>query len=334
MIGGSFLREKGPLVTPHAKVVDPRAEGSLVLKIPELIAIGQIDVVSFHYNNLDADPWSFCILHQNPKRIFRGCHFRWLEGNCMLTDVPMYVNKIKNWAGRINLRYQPDEKFDFLLNIHGGMNRGDSRQFQQMPAQQSDTSAFVDFASGDFNDYIDFDVRCIAGTAICSNEATPGNPARGGEWLETVQGPESGDPFAGDYNYVEPEELNLYGGYLSGDIQLAEGLLFKTITGYEANARNIRSDLDASPFVSLQPTLTNSSWQLTQDLKVIWNEREDLVVEVVLHRRDRRGGRGRRRRRRRRGKDHLFWWQRLALRDLAAAEDDEADDERVDEGGD
>ncbi|MFL2935360.1 MAG: TonB-dependent receptor [Myxococcota bacterium] len=195
-------------------------------------------------------------------------------------NVDMYVNKIKNWAGRINLRYQPDEKFDFLLNIHGGMNRGDSRQFQQMPAEQSDTNAFVNFAGGDFNDYIDFDVRCIAGTAICSNEATPGDSRVGGEWLETVQGPESGDPFAGDYNYVEPEELNLYGGYLSGDIQLAEGLLLKTITGYEANARNIKSDLDASPFVSLQPTLTNSSWQITQDVKLIWNEREDLVVEV------------------------------------------------------
>ena len=190
-------------------------------------------------------------------------------------NVPMWVNAIKNWAGRVNLRYQPDEKFDFLLNIHGGMNRGDARSFQQMPADQASNEQFISFRTGGA-EYVDFDVKCINGTTICDNNGIPA----GRDWLNNVQGPESGDPYAGDYNYVEPEELNLYGGYLSGDIQLAEGLLFKTITGYEGNTRYIRTDLDASPFIKLQPTLRNGSWQVTQDIKLIWDEREDLVVEV------------------------------------------------------
>ncbi|MEE3328909.1 MAG: TonB-dependent receptor [Myxococcota bacterium] len=191
-------------------------------------------------------------------------------------NVPMYVNKIKNWAGRINLRYQPDEKFDFLLNVHGGMNRGDSRSFQFMPANQPANSQFVSFQGGPLaRGYVDFDVKCINGTTICGYD-----PATKEEWVNTVQGPEDGDPFAGDYNFIEPEELNLYGGYLSGDIQLGEGLLLKTITGYEANSRNIRTDLDGSPFILLQPTLRNGSWQVTQDIKLLWDQRDDLVVEV------------------------------------------------------
>ena len=190
-------------------------------------------------------------------------------------NVPMYVNAIKNWAGRVNMRFQPNETFDFMLNIHGGMNRGDSRQFQQVPGNQTDGEPFVDFAIVDFNAYRDFDLPCInsAGISGCQYDSSE-------EWVNGIVGPESGDPYAGDYNFVKPEELNLYGGYLSGDIQLKEGLLLTTITGYEANTRNIRSDLDGSPWVLLQPTLRNGSWQVTQDVKLVWDEREDLVVEV------------------------------------------------------
>ena len=192
-------------------------------------------------------------------------------------NVPMYVNKINNWAGRVNVRYQPSETFDFMFNFHGGMNRGDSRQFQQVPGDQTDGEQFVDFGTTDFNGYRDFDLPCInspgAGRTNCPYDTAD-------EWKAGVVGPESGDAFAGDYNFVEPEELNLYGGYLSGDIQLREGLLLTTITGYEANERNIRTDLDGSPWVLLQPTLRNGSWQVTQDIKLVWDEREDLVVEV------------------------------------------------------
>ena len=192
-------------------------------------------------------------------------------------NVPMYVNRIENWAGRVNIRYQPSETFDFMLNFHGGMNRGDARQFQQVPGDQTDGEQNVDFSTGDFNQYRDFDLPCInsaaAGISGCPYDTTE-------EWVNGIVGPESGDAFAGDYNYVEPEKLNLYGGYLSGDIQLREGLLLTTITGYEANSRNIRTDLDGSPWVLLQPTLRNGSWQVTQDVKLVWDEREDLVVEV------------------------------------------------------
>ena len=192
-------------------------------------------------------------------------------------NVPMYVNRIENWAGRVNVRYQPSETFDFTLNVHGGMNRGDSRQFQQVPGDQLDGETFVDFATKDFNAYRDFDLPCInnpaGGVTGCPYDTAE-------EWKAGIVGPESGDAFAGDYNFVQPEELNLYGGYLSGDIQLKEGLLLKTITGYEANSRNIRTDLDGSPWVLLQPTLRNGSWQMTQDVKLIWDEREDIVVEV------------------------------------------------------
>ena len=179
--------------------------------------------------------------------------------------VPMWVNRIENWAGRVNLRFQPNEKFDFLLNIHGGMNRGDARQFQSMGATQLNTEPRVQFARSDQRLYGDFDVY---------------QNVNGNEEIAALTGPEDGDPFAGDYNLVDSENLDLFGGYLAGDIQIADGLLFKTITGYEGNQRDTTSNLDGSPQISLEPVFKNEAWQVTQEFKLIWDSRDDLVMEV------------------------------------------------------
>ena len=189
--------------------------------------------------------------------------------------VPMWVNNVLNWAGRFNLRFQPNDRVDFLLNLHGGMNRGQARQFQLMGARQTNTDQFINIKSSSFQNYNDFDLPCYRRSVTPDCTIPVGTP-----YGDFVKGPEDGDPFAGDYNLVEQERLNLFGGYLSGDIQLAEGLLFKTITGYEANQRRLQPNLDGGSWVVLEPVLRNRSWQATQEFKLIWDERDDVVVEL------------------------------------------------------
>ena len=188
----------------------------------------------------------------------------WRPGE--LPPVDRWVNAVDNWAIRGLFRWQPSEDVDWVLNIHGGMNEGDARQFQVIGAFQRPGDEFADYgiplAGGD---YADRDNATVT--------------AGGGQLIYATH-PSLGRPFEGDYNINEPESLKLYGASLTGDIRLKDSLLFKTISGFEGNERNLHANLDGSPLRQLEPTLTNESWQLTQEFKLILDGDGPVTAEV------------------------------------------------------
>ncbi len=172
--------------------------------------------------------------------------------------VKSWVNDTKNWAARTIIRFQHDFlDMDWMLNIHGGQNRGDARQFQHIPVRQLPTDETPVSSQSDSEGYIDADTRLWRNRNRFISPTTPGK----------------GDPFEGDYNKVEKEKIDLFGSNLVGKMSFDDGAYtLTTITGYEFNERNSEIDLDASPATGLEPRLSNSSYQLTEELRLDFDD--------------------------------------------------------------
>jgi iron complex outermembrane receptor protein len=174
---------------------------------------------------------------------------------------------------------------DWVLNLHGGTNSGGGRQFQVIGAQQRPDQETPDLLSRNtFSGYFDRDLLYF-GDRIHPQDRGFGQDLEADPPLPGVSpfyhlDPAGGDPYAGDYNINEPESLKLYGTSLSGDIRLKDTLLFKTISGFEGNERSLRVNLDGQPSEGLEPLLSNASWQMTQEFKLIYEGENGLVGEI------------------------------------------------------
>jgi iron complex outermembrane recepter protein len=170
--------------------------------------------------------------------------------------VKQWVNDQSNWGARTLIRYQQDVGdvgLDFILNFHGGQNRGDARQFQMVGATQLTTeiSPRSDIAL-DTDGYTDPD-----------NQVVP----PGGASFKRINDPFDGNPYEGDYNNVEKEKLDLFGSNLVGKLDYGNYSV-TSVTGYEWNKRDVELNLDGNPYVSLEPILSNRAYQVTQELRV------------------------------------------------------------------
>jgi iron complex outermembrane receptor protein len=187
----------------------------------------------------------------------------WVPGEP--TGVDEDVNDKDNWAARAILHFEPTVDQDWFLNVHGGQNRGDSRQFQVI--------GVVDLAGG-------FDLgRPTRPIYRDPDTETPNTTFPPIPPIFGAETPEAGDAFAGDYNTVGKEELDLLGGNLRGEIQWGD-LTFTTITGIEWNQRNVETNLDGGPRISLEPELDNHSYQFTQELTATYDTGGEYTLEA------------------------------------------------------
>ena len=193
------------------------------------------------------------------------------ENGVTPTDIPLWTNNVDNWAVRALIRWQPSENIDWILNVHGGMNRGDARQFQHVTATQNGNQSRPSFEIlRDRSGYFDADLQTFP---ILS---PPGR-------ADPATYPEAGDPYAGDYNINGQEYLNLYGTSLTGQYTFGanDEFMFRTISGFEGNERESEVNLDAGPYpFGLEPILANSAWQISQEFKLNWDNGNDWSAEV------------------------------------------------------
>jgi iron complex outermembrane receptor protein len=144
--------------------------------------------------------------------------------------LPKWVNDVDKWATRGLLRWTPTDTTDWLLNVHAGRNRGDARQ-----NQMRGTFPPIWDGIGEIQRY----------------------PYRDADR----------DPFAGDYDLVEDENLELFGASLKGTWE-RERYLIESITGYESNERSILDNSDATSLVHIHSDLSDSAWQVSQELRL------------------------------------------------------------------
>lgn len=168
--------------------------------------------------------------------------------------VKEWVNDTRNWAARTIIRFQhPFLDMDWQLNLHGGQNRGDARQFQLIGVRQLPVDEFASSSpEGDFDQYQDPDNRLFLNNFGA---------------FRSISKPTDGNPYEGDYNNVEKEKIDLFGANITGRMSFGDYELI-SITGYEWNKRDTELNLDGNPFPGLEPNLRNKSYQLTQELRL------------------------------------------------------------------
>jgi len=189
----------------------------------------------------------------------------WTVGE--VPGVKQWVNDQNNWGARTLLRLEQEVEgvgLDFVLNFHGGQNRGDARQFQMVGATQLPTDLVPRPLPRDINNYADPD-----------NQRIPAGSAS----FATITSPFDGNPYEGDYNNVELEKLDLFGSSLTGKLDFGE-FIVTTVTGYEWNRRSVELNLDGNPFFGLEPVLTNEAYQVTQELRLDYDAGEGFSSQV------------------------------------------------------
>jgi len=173
------------------------------------------------------------------------------------------VNDLNNWAGRGLLRFLPTPDMEWILNVHGGLNRSTALQFQKLGSQPEE--AFPE--TTDRNDYFDAD---LPNRRITQFVRRP-----------TATSPLDGDPYAGDYNRTGDEDVDLFGSILTGTWNIDDFRL-TSITGWAQNRRDTQGNEDANPYVLLEIDWLNKAHQLTQDVRVAWDRGEDIVLEAGM----------------------------------------------------
>ncbi len=197
------------------------------------------------------------------------------------------VNDVENWAVRGILRFQPDvnDGMDWILNVHGGQNLGDSRRLQSL------RSNFIhDQGDPFFHEIIPTAGASEALAAINSTKnALEAETLGTGEVgsLEGLEGIREVDGFfalgsagdnrppggrggsdidAGFYDLDGLERLDTWGLSLrglwdTGPVELV------WLTGYEWYDRKIDDEGDATPVSSFPAVYEDSAWQLSQELR-------------------------------------------------------------------
>ncbi|MEM9174230.1 MAG: TonB-dependent receptor [Myxococcota bacterium] len=191
----------------------------------------------------------------------------WPRAGEGVPPVKEWVNDTRNWAARTIIRFQHEFlDMDWQLNIHGGQNRGDARQFQLVAAGQTQLENEPRPAVGntDVDSYTDADNRF----------GLQNRRQRG-----VIFSPFQGNPFEGDYNRVEKEKIDLYGSNITGQMVFGDFSL-KVVTGYEWNKRSTVINLDGNPYVSLEPFLSNNAYQITNEVRLDYDGGEGIAWQL------------------------------------------------------
>jgi iron complex outermembrane receptor protein len=146
-------------------------------------------------------------------------------------DVDSRVNNTDNWAGRFQLRLQPTDDQDWILNFSGGQSKALAYQFQSR------------------------------GTGVGANDDGIGSDSR--DYRDADR-----DPFAGDYDLVREEKLNILGVTLNGEIDYDFASL-RTTTGYARATDHAPRNFDASPNQVAHAYADSEVWQVSEEISLV-----------------------------------------------------------------
>jgi outer membrane receptor protein involved in Fe transport len=203
---------------------------------------------------------------------------RWVDNQNIRTvadfqGLKRWVNDVANWATRGIIRFQPDlnDGMDWILNVHGGQNLGDSRRLQAL------RSGFVQ------NEGDPFFVENVAAVSevLAARNSTAGGTQPGLEGIREVDGLFTSDSSAdnlipggrggddidaGFYDQDGLERLDSWGLSLQGLWDTGPVNLV-SLTGYEWYDRKIDDEGDAVPIREFAAVYEDSAWQVSQELR-------------------------------------------------------------------
>lgn len=183
--------------------------------------------------------------------------------------LPSLIGENQDWALRGSFLLEPLSGSDmtWLLNGHGSRLARDSGVGQLIG-----TNGLVGggggriFGSADRLGYRDRDQT--AESLALRNSGLTTAEARERLAFNLAEGrPLDTGPYRGDYNKVGRTIRDTWGATLQGDFYVGDAAV-RSITAYDGYERSAESDADFSPNPNFERKVTDTAWQLVQDLNV------------------------------------------------------------------
>jgi outer membrane receptor protein involved in Fe transport len=173
------------------------------------------------------------------------------------------LNDIGNWAARGILKYDPIPDMQWILNLHGGQNRSDSRHLQMLGAEGEGTKIkFEESLENGFSE---------ANAARIMQQRNGFEGTRSVEGLDasangSFPGEGGADSLKGFYNRDGGEFLDAAGFSLRGQWDL-RSVALTWLTGGEWYDRFVEDEGDANPIDSFPAEWMDTAWQVSQELR-------------------------------------------------------------------
>jgi iron complex outermembrane receptor protein len=186
-----------------------------------------------------------------------------LPGSPLLADIEEDVNDVDNWAARGILRWTPRSDVDVVLNAGGGLNRSLARQNQKIGTSENPQTGLKTAGNQDRAQYRDPDTctpgKCLRVRPQFAFPTTPG---------ET--NPLDGDPYKGDYNLTEDEDVDVFLSSLTAKYEPSDSFSLSSVTAYASNQRDTHDNADASPRLQVEVEWFNEAWQASEEVRASW----------------------------------------------------------------
>jgi iron complex outermembrane receptor protein len=169
------------------------------------------------------------------------------------TSLVDLVNNIDNWAARGLLSVRMPfigEDVDWLLNVNGGQNNSLATQYQHTGLSVSNPDPATGEAGPQFS-------RDPNGNPIIDRSLYRENFTEG-------------DNFAGEYDRIGPETLDLFGASLTGTWPATSSLEVESLTAYVFHDRKTFANDDANPKIWLDSDYKDRSNAVNQELTLRW----------------------------------------------------------------
>jgi iron complex outermembrane receptor protein len=174
-----------------------------------------------------------------------------------------WTNNIDHWAARTVLLFTPLDNLEWMLNVHGQQNRGDSAHLQMLGATALDEGGFREFFQSGFNEQT-ASVNSAANGAPELDEGwrtVPGIRGNGGS------GEGGGNPYSGFYSSDGLEIVDHWGINGRGTWDLGFAVV-SLLYDYEWYDREVQDEGDANPGRIFPAIWADSAWQTTEELRV------------------------------------------------------------------
>lgn len=163
---------------------------------------------------------------------------------------PQKTNGTNRFAARAQLRFQPTDDTDILLNVHGGFDRSDNFHYQVMPLQEAG-SPFGLFSVSEF----------------CFNQFRPTAPAclTGSQDINQVD--TDGDNYKVNSNLNVPSDIEAIGGSLQIEHDFG-AVKLNSITAFDRFTRLYYEDEDGGPASELHVYFDEDFRHLSQEIRL------------------------------------------------------------------
>ena len=169
---------------------------------------------------------------------------------------PTRTNGTNRFAGRVQLRFQPSEKTDILLNVHGGFDRSDNFHYQVLPMQVAGfTDPFFGLPS------------LFAVSSECFNQFRPTAPTSltGAQQLNQVD--RDGSNYRVNSNLSVPSDVEAIGGSLQIEHDLGD-ITLNSITAFDRFTRLYFEDEDGGPLSELHVYFDEDFRHYSQEVRL------------------------------------------------------------------